>query len=41
MAEKFDVVDVIKVKRDGGELSPEEIAWMSRLSTAASSNKST
>ena len=28
MAEKFDVVDVIKVKRDGGELSPEEISWV-------------
>lgn len=28
MAEKFDVVDVIRVKRDGGELSPEEIAWV-------------
>lgn len=28
MAEKFDVVDVIRTKRDGGELSPEEIAWV-------------
>lgn len=28
MAEKFDVVDIIRTKRDGGELSPEEIAWV-------------
>lgn len=28
MSENFDVVDVIRVKRDGGELSPEEIAWV-------------
>nr|WP_120492629.1 thymidine phosphorylase [Corynebacterium lactis] len=28
MAEKFDVVDIIRTKRDKGELSPEEIAWV-------------
>lgn len=26
--EKFDVVDVIRTKRDGGRLSPEEIEWV-------------
>lgn len=28
MTEAFDVVDVIRCKRDGGELTPEQIAWV-------------
>lgn len=28
MAEQFDVVDIIRTKRDGGELSREEIQWV-------------
>ena len=28
MAEKFDVVDVIKVKRDGGVLPDDQIDWV-------------
>ena len=28
MAEKFDAVDVIRVKRDKGVLSPDEIDWI-------------
>lgn len=28
MAEKYDVVDIIRCKRDGGVLQPEEIAWV-------------
>ena len=28
MTEAFDVVDVIRCKRDGGELKPEQIAWV-------------
>ncbi|APT92171.1 pyrimidine-nucleoside phosphorylase [Corynebacterium phocae] len=28
MAEKFDVVDIIRTKRDGGELSTDEIRWV-------------
>lgn len=28
MAEKFDVVDVIRTKRDGGELSTDQINWV-------------
>ena len=28
MTEAFDAVDVILTKRDGGALSPEQIAWV-------------
>src|SRR5690606_30997134 len=28
MSESFDAVDIIRTKRDRGELSPEEIAWV-------------
>lgn len=28
MTEVFDVVDIIRIKRDGGELTPEQIAWV-------------
>ena len=28
MTEQFDAVDVIRTKRDGGALSPGQIAWV-------------
>ena len=28
MVEPFDVVDLIRTKRDGGELSQPQIAWL-------------
>ena len=27
MSEKFDAVDIIRIKRDKGTLSPEQISW--------------